>query len=309
MLLLGACALPDNLIAPVTTQNQPDWAVGAEVFVVGQRFYNDDWSPGDIEQLTLSPPGLATASRIDDTTFAIQTLAVGTLHVHYNVQGDEGDREYAIVPASIGPLRVGTTDGGPMYSPGALLELPPVLTPRPTEIGVYTPRHVLLEDPIVDANNQMLTGHPTPSWSPLDRLSPVTWETFQTRTEFELVPDATPLAVSVGGETISFVAVEPGSATRFALIDTKTGTIYDGSTAIPAPVVQVYYYGTNLVVLAYDANDRLLIGQDPTVTAPTGKVDTVTVGPSISISGISAGTSSITVTYDGLTETFPVTTP
>jgi len=187
--------------------------------------------------------------------------------------------------------------------------LPPVLSPRPAEIGVYAPWHALLEEPIVDANNETLTGQLLQPWAPLDRLMPVTWDTYQTRTQFELTPTSTPVAVSVGGETISFVSVEPGTATRFVLIDNTTGTIYDGTTPIPVPRSDVYYEGTQLVVLAYDANDLLLVGQEPTVIAKNATIDVSVGGPAFLVWGKSIGSSSIVVTYDGLTTTFPTTTP
>jgi hypothetical protein len=301
LLLVGACSTSNYISLESQVGYSFDVAEGSEVLVTGQSATEAISRPVMIDQLVLSPDGIATAKRIDDHTFAIQTLAAGTLHVHAVVNNDEDDLELQVVPATIGPMRVGTESGG-------LVALPPVLAPRPTEIGVYAPHHVFLEEPIVDDNGEPVTGHTIEPWAPQDRLLPVSLQDSPPNTRFELIPDPTPVAVSVGGETISFVAVEPHSATRVVLVDENTGTIYDGTTAIPAPLVEPPADGTRLVVLAYDANERLLVGEDLTVT-PATAIEAVTVSPTVVIYGTAAGTSSVTVTYDGLTMTFPVITP
>ena len=300
-LILSACSASNYISLESQVGYSFDVADGAEVFVTGQSATEAISRLAPIDQLLLSPDGIATANRIDDHTFAIQTLASGTLHIHAVVNNDEDDLELHVVPATIGPMRVGTESGG-------LVALPPVVSPRPTEIGVYSPHHVFLEEPIVDDNNQPVTGHTIEPWAPLERLLPVSLENSPPNTRFELVPDPTPVAVSVGGETISFVAVEPHSATRFVLVDENTGTIYDGTTAIPAPLTGLQSGGTRLVVLAYDANGRLLVGEDLTVT-PATAIEAVTVSPTVDIYGTASGTSSVSVTYDGLTVMFPVITP
>jgi hypothetical protein len=172
--------------------------------------------------------------------------------------------------------------------------LPPALTPRPAEIGVYAPGHVTLEYPIVDAHDQPLAGDPIQPWAPLDRLTPID---AAPQTQYDLAPDPNPVAVSVGGETLSVVAVEPNSAVRIALLDKNTGTLYDGTSPIPAPIVDVWYYGTQLV------------GQVPTLAPTSTTIDAVQAGLSLVLSGRQPGTTSVTLTYDGLTQTFPVTTP
>jgi hypothetical protein len=303
LLILGACYSSNVIEVESPVGDLFAVAAGAEVFVTGDTLTEAISRPAPIDQLVLSPDGIATATRIDDHTFAIQTLVPGTLHVHAVVNNDEDDLELHVVPATIGPMRVGTEMGG-------LVALPPVLSPRPTEIGVYVPHHVFLEEPIVDDNDQPVTGHTIEPWAPQERLLPVRLENSPPNTRFELIPDPTPVAVSVGGETISFVAVEPHSATRFVLVDENTGTIYDGTAAIPlAPIPEPYYAYIALVVLAYDANGRLLVGADLTVTPAATTIDAVTAGPSVHIEGMATGSSSVTVTYDGLTVTFPVTIP
>jgi hypothetical protein len=300
LLILGACSVSNYIALESQVGYSSDVAAGAEVFVTGNTATEAIARPAAIGQLVLSPDGIATARRIDDHTFAIQTLAPGMLHVHAVVNDDDEDLELHVVPATIGPMRVGTESSG-------LVALPPAVSPRPTEIGVYAPHHVLLEEPIVDANHQPLTGHTIEPWAPQDRLLPVQVENSPPNTQFELIPDAAPVAVSVGGETISFVAVEPHSATRLVLADENTGTIYDGTTAIPVPMS--YDSASRLVVLAYDANDRLLVGEDLTVTPASSTIEAVTISPTVRIYGNSPGTSSVTVTYDGLTLAFPVATP
>lgn len=297
-LFLGACVTNHTIQVDSLTDETTAWAQGTEVVVSGWIFGEGSVQAAAIDRLDLRPDGLASAERIDSGHFAIRTVAPGTLHVHFEVEGDDGERAFEIVPATIGPMHVG--------SDSDLASLPPALTPRPTEIGVFAPGHATLEYPIVDASGHTLTGVPIQPWAPLDRLTPID---ATPRIQYDLAPDATPVAVSVGGETISFVAVEPSTATRIALVDTTTGTLYDGTAAIPAPIVDVWYYGTQLAMVAFDANDRLLVGQVPTVVPASVAIEAVQVGLALVISGKQSGSSSVTVTYDGLTVTFPTTTP
>ncbi|MEO8548578.1 MAG: hypothetical protein ABI678_01340 [Kofleriaceae bacterium] len=302
LLLFTACTTNhtiqvDSLVAETTA-----WAQGTQVVVSGWVFGEGSEREATIDSLDLRPDGLASAVRIDDHHFAIRTVAPGTLHVHFTVDGGDGERPFEIVPATVGPMHVGPAGASEVD----LEALPPALTPRPAELGVFAPGHVVVEEPIVDAQGQILAGDPIQPWAPLDRLKPID---AAPRTRYDLAPDATPVAVSVGGETISFVAVPPGSTARIALVDKDNGTIYDGTTPIPAPIVDVWYYGTQLATVAYDANDRLLVGQVPTVTATSTSIAVVTVALSVVVYGRQSGSSSITVTYDGLTTTFPVATP
>jgi hypothetical protein len=301
LLLFGACVPSTMLSVESSTPFPSDLAVGAEVFATGMHF-DEGTAPINIDELVVSPDERATARRITDQKFAIQMLTSGPLHIHAVIEGDDNDINFDVVPATIGPMRVGT-------QPGYLEALPPVVSPRPTEIGVFAPSHVFFEEPIVDDAGQPLTGHPIEPWAPQDRLLPVKSQESPPRTQFELTPDATPVAVSVGGETISFVTVAANTATRFVLVDPKTGTIYDGTTAIPAPIVTPYYNTTYLIVLAYDAHDRLLVGEDVTATAASTTIDSVTGGQSLVIYANAPGTSSLNVTYDGLTVMFPVIVP
>lgn len=270
-------------------------ALGADVPLIGGRSTQIGLSLLRIDSVKVDPPELAEATRAG-YEYTLHTLAPGTAQITGEVDGDSAILELPIVPAHVGPIVVPDAPAGAKA------------------FGVYLgSARPILQTALVDAAGTPVAGHGLEQWSPENKLQPVPEGSPGQRRFFDpalvrsVSVGADPVTVSNGADTVTFVGRPLGSAARLTLSDATTG-----EDQLPATAIVVGRTGQrDFRVWSFAADDLPLLGDGgPTnvsFSPPRAMATMNRAARTFAVTGTSAGTAKMTVTYDGATATYDVT--
>lgn len=271
-------------------------ALGADVPLIGTRSTQSGPSLREIADLRADPPELGEISgtRYEST---LHTLAVGTIQVRAEVDGDRDTLVLAIVPATVGPIIVH----------GAPIGIPAGTKAFAVYLGSERP---VVETALVDGAGDPVAGHGLERWSPEGKLSAVP-ESFPGLPIFadralarQVSYGADPVAVGNGADTITFVGRPLRSAASVTLYDVTNST---ATTALSISArfpraFRVLPATADALPLLGDAGAVEVSFAPPRATAARDPIEDRV----FHVTPTSAGATTMTVIYDGVTTTYPV---
>jgi hypothetical protein len=276
-----------------------EWAANADHFVFGAQGTQIGVRPFPIDDLTITPSDQAAIDRVSDSMFEVHTGATGQFRLTGDVDGKQDSTSITVVVATVGAIEVG--------------DAPVELVPRPTAFAVYrdSPRPQVLTH-LVDDTGKIVDGHGLEHWAPAERLAEVTQPRgavavydFGIAPEHPLVREVIvtpePFTVSNGADSVTFREVALRSADHFAFTPWGTEDRVTDPLAVAGQV--------RMKVNAFTSANELLLGDAGPATATIDPaLATVTVGADgfVQISEKQPGMATLTLTYDGKTQTFPI---
>ena len=277
-------------------------AVGADTYLVGIRTEMDGRHLQSVDSATVAPAGLIELTRLDESTFVAHALATGTVELTAVVDGDARTGTIEAVAGRVGKIAV---DG-----------LPEALLTRPDKLAVFHGSHApLLTTSLVDEAGDEVGGFGLEHWSPEDRLAEPTpgldggvpeidWSLYPTHPLSRVVSiTAQPVSVSNGGDTLAFVEASPGDTDHFDVVPAHS---YD------VPIMPPFTLGVrgtvSQAILPWTADATLLVGDaiEVQVSSDSASARVSSDARTFSISGVSVGHATVTVSFDGLAKSFDV---
>lgn len=274
-------------------------ALGAEVGLVGARSTQTGPSMRKIDALEIDQPELGEVARAG-YEYTLHTLAAGTVRITAEIDGDDATMDLAIVPAHVGPISVHG--------------VPPGVAAESKTFAVYLgSERPIVKTALVDAAGDPVAGHGLEQWSPADKLRDVP-ASFTGNPVF--VDDALarsvsfgadPVTVSNGADTVTFVGRPLGSAARVDLADAASGEAQLAGPILVGRVTprsfRVLPFTADALPLLGDAG-RVTVSFSPPIASASELVDDKR---GFAVTATGAGTTTMTVTYDGVTSTYRVT--
>lgn len=275
-------------------------ALGADVGLVGARSTPSGPSMRKIDDLEIDQPELGEVAR-NGYEYTLHALATGTLRISAEIDGDDASMDLAIVPAHVGPI--------------AVHGLPPGIPADTKSYAVYLGSEPpMVETALVDAAGDPVAGHGLEQWSPEDKLHAVP-ETYPGQPRFvdaalarTVSFGAEPVVVSNGADTLTFVGRPLGSAATLGLADAATGQAIAGT-----PILVGQATPRSFRVVPFTADALPLLGDAGRVSVSfSPPIATATALPgadkaAFAITATAPGATTMTVTFDGVTTTYPVT--